>query len=368
MIPRLRYISATTSSRRAVRALMSLAIVSAALACDTEPTLDEELRPESGRVVLDLTQEDHARWFLDHAKPFYALDNARAGEMIYAEWAGERGVCIATSKSYLDFGFDYIGAYFDNPVNYYESGEPIPAREDSAETADKCDSCVGLTIPYFTPKSLKLTMASVNIAPTDDNGELLGDDNRDEIFVDRPEIREKLEVSSPGTRGFIGVMTHVPAREDGDNVVTDTDPSSDYEFVYLRPANGDSTPGAFDAGNPNTVVQYGARFYEWFVLRTGAYGEGLNQPVYEGVAKTNFGDTDVSSMVSETNTLELVLDDENTQTIRVNGELAVSSVTNEPFDRTFLGSYQPNRSEGTTNVIFVGRGVYGCFQQIEMDL
>jgi len=367
MTPRLRYISSPALLRQAVRGLTSLALASTALACDTGSSLDEELRPESGTVVLDLTQEEHAKWFLDHATPFYALESARADEMIYAEWAGERGVCIATSTSHSDFDFDYIGNYFDNPINYYERGEPIPAREDSAETADKCDSCIGLTIPYFTPRSMKLTLSSVNITPTDDNGDVVGADNLDELFVDTPELREHLTRANPGTRGFIGVMTHVPAREEGDNVVTDTDATSNYEFVYLRPSNGDATPGAFDAGNPNTVVQYGARFYEWFVLRTGAYGEGLNQPVYEGSANTNFGDTDVSSLLSDTNTLELDLNDDKTQTIRVNGDLVVSSVTNDRFDRTFLGSYQPNRSEGTTSAVFVGRGVYGCFQRIEME-
>jgi len=368
------YNSIDATVAKAMALLAGLVLASATTACDTSDTsdsLEQELRPESGTVLLDLTREDHAMWFLDHAKPFHLLDNDRADELIHVEWAGERGVCVAASKSNTGLGPDVFGPYFENPENYYESGETIPAREDTAATAGVCDVCGGLTVPYFTPRSMKLTMSSVNITPAiDDRGTPppAEEDNLNEIFVDAPEVRSDLARANPSNRGFLGVITRIPAREDDNSVIADTDSSSGYEFLYIRPANGDTTPGEFFGGTPNTTVQFGARFYEWFVLRTRAFGESLGEPVFEGPAKTNFGDTNVATMTSEANVLELSFDSRDTQPVSVNGEPVVSNVTKKAFDRTILGSVEPSTEAKTMSALFVGGGVYGCFQRIELEL
>ncbi|MEM9458985.1 MAG: hypothetical protein AAGF11_32705 [Myxococcota bacterium] len=324
---------------------------------------DDPFRPQSGTLVLDFTDPAHAQWFLENTRPFHTLDNDRADELVYYEWQEDVGICLSVSAGHPALLGSVIEQQFEQAENRWEQGEPIVPRPPLDDDAG-CDSCTGITIPYFTPRRLSLTLSSINVA----------DDNLEQLFPDDAAARGDLFPSDSFSRGFIGLLTRVPARQEADNVVADLSPDSGYEFVYIRPANGDTTPGPFYGGNPNTAVQFGARTFEWYVTRSQAFemgvdarGEPIVMPVFEGAVPTSFGDTDFASLTTDLNELEVVFDSSDTQSVSVNGVAAVSSVTGEAFDRTFLGAYQPNNDPETMSVLYVEPGTYGCVQRIELE-
>lgn len=342
--------------------LLALFLLVGLPACDEDPTQEQDpYRPTEGTVTLDLTKQADAEWFLANAKPFYRLAQGSAPDYVYSEWREGVGVCIAATDKVQSVSFDVVDAYFETAENKYGTDQPLAPHP---EASDACDVCVGLSIPYFTPKRLRMTTSVINI----------DEDNKAELFVETPSKQDSLRLANPGSRGFIGLLTRVDAQMDGDNIVSNVTETSENEYIYLRPANGDATPGPFDSGNPRTVVQYGATLFDWFVLRAQAYevrendnGDPIQVPVFEANTETFFGDTAVSSLGQETNTMELFFDDSDSQRFVVNGNEVVSNVTGMPFDRTLLGSRTPNNSPDTMNLFFVGPGGYGCIQEIEMD-
>ncbi len=327
-------------------------------------TIPYQLRPGSGSFTLDLTDAATAHAFLARSRPFHRSDNAHAGETVVAEFREGVGVCLAVTKKYHGLSDGIEEAYLSTPDNKFGTGKPIPQRVVSEQDRGQCFHCTGITIPYFTPRRISVSVSSINIA----------EDNLGQLFPAKPEVRSELPLATPASRGFIGLLTRVPAREEGDNVIAFVTPESRFEFVYLRPANGDSTPGRFSAGNPHTTVQFGAMFFEWFLLRSRAFKEQIDSsgkpvrlPVFEGVAETLFGDTVIQSLSRDMNRLELFLDSGNQQRVVVNGKEVVSNVTGQPFDRTLLGSYTPNSNPKTLNVLYVEPGVYGCVRRIDLE-
>lgn len=335
----------------------------AQMADSTGSSAEDPFRPQSGTLVLDLTDPAHAQWLLENTRPFHALDEDRAEDLVVYEWQEGIGICLSVSAGHPALLGSVIEQQFEQAENRWEQGEPVVPRPPLADEAG-CDSCTGITIPYFTPRRMRLTLSSINVS----------DDNLESLFPDDPAARDDLFPSDSFSRGFIGLLTRVPAKEEGGNVVADLSPDSGYEFVYLRPANGDTTPGPFYGGNPYTAVQFGARTFEWYVTRSQAFemgvddqGEPIVMPVFEGAAPTNFGDTDFASLATDLNVLEVVFDDSDTQSVSVNGVAAVSSVTGQAFDRTLLGAYRPDNDPETMSVLYVEPSTYGCVQRIELE-
>ncbi len=325
---------------------------------------DDPFRPESGEVTLDLTDPAQAEWFMANTQAFYWLDNDHADEYVYYEWREDLGVCAAVGERHVGFGYPELVGYFENAENIWGTGVPLAPRVPTDATREMCDTCTGITIPYLSPKRITMTVSSVNVT----------DENVAEMFTDSPDIQADLLRSSPQSRGFIGFLNHIPAVETEDgNIVPEFTAETPYEFMYIRPANGDDTPGDY-AGNTNATVQYGAMFYEWFMTRTQAFDEEVDGdgnvvtvPVFEGMANTHFGDTDFSSLSVDLNTIEVLLGDSDSQSFTVNGAAAVSNVTGEAFDRTMSGATTPRDDPGMS-ALFVGAGVYGCVQKIEVEL
>lgn len=325
---------------------------------------DDPFRPETGEVTLDLTDPAQAEWFMANTQSFHWLDNDHADEYVYYEWRQELGVCAAVGKRHTGFEFAELSPYFENAENIWGTGVPISPRVPTDATREKCDTCTGITIPYMSPKRITMTVSSVNIT----------EENVAEMFTDSPNIQADLLRSSPQSRGFIGFLNHIPAVETEDgNVVPQFSAAKSYEYMYIRPANGDDTPGDY-AGSTNSTVQYGAMFYEWFITRTQAFDQEVDGagnvvvlPVFEGTANTHFGDTDFSSLSVDLNTIEVLLADTDTQSFTVNGVAAVSNVTREAFDRTMSGGRTPS-DEPSMSALFVGNGIYGCVQKIEVEL
>ena len=289
-------------------------------------------------------------------------DNARAADYVYVEWRKEKGICFTPSSRLQQFSAATVSSFLMNPDNHWGSSRPIAPRVQSATAPNECDAAVGITIPYFTPKSVSVRISSLNIT----------DANRDGLFTDANWNRDA-PASTATSRGWVGYLTRVPAASDeyGD-IVAQLRPETRYEFAYIRPSNGLAVPGAFSA-DPYTTVQYGATFYEWFVLRSRAFlpvmtsdGKTVNRPVFEAKASTRFPGTDLAAMVAEANVLELDFDSGPSQVLRVNGQNIVSNVSGAAMDRTLLNSVTPNSDAQTMNVLFTEAGIYACVQSITM--
>lgn len=223
--------------------------------CGSEPAGDK-YRPESGSVTLDLTTSEDAGWFLTHARPFYRLDNARAADYVHIEWRNEKGICFTPSSRLQQFSPATVSAFLMNPDNHWGTGRPIPPRVQSPTVPNECDSAVGVTIPYFTPKSIQVQLSSMNIT----------DANRGTLFSDANRNRDA-PASTATSLGWVGYLMRIPAvAEAGGDVVAQVSADTRYEFAYIRSSNGLAVPGPYSA-DPYTTVQYGATFYEWFVLR-----------------------------------------------------------------------------------------------------
>lgn len=197
-------------------------------------------------------------------------------------------------------------------------------------------------------------MSSINVV----------DDNVGKLFSEHVS-EEQLTRNIPGSRGFMGIISGLPQ-----NITDGFIGEGTYEANYIRPANG-AGPGP-NQGNPATTVQFCADpGFEWFWLRAHAFdGESPTNNktkfAFEGYAETSFANEDLDAMLANVNTLEYVFDDQDHGVhLVVNGQTAVSAVTNKSIDRSLFGSRTPSVFAGSRSAIMFEPGTYLCVQKLE---
>jgi len=313
----------------------------------------------------DLTDASVVESVMPQFEPFYRFGNAN--EHVVFEARGELGLCMAVLEPTPGFGAPTTGPILQNANNHYSpaGGTPFLPRDDSLSASElKGDNACGLALPFSTPKQLRLQMSSVNVvddnAPTLFSGERLASQATNHSSLSRSHF--------PVSQGFMGVQTGLPQDI--------SQGASNYETWYIRPSNG-AGPGP-NQFNPATSVQFCADpGFEWFWLRSHAFDgsdgavptDSTTNFVFEGSAQTSFANEDVSAMLATSNTLEYTFDD-NSHGVNmvVNGQPAVSAVTNQPIDRTVFGSREPSVLTGSRSAIMFEPGVYLCVQNIEWSM